>query len=168
MKMTTVLFATALSLACSARSAPAAAPGAIDQLLAGKVSRIELCGYGDGHTSKGVPNEKALRAACDEGRDSFVVAVYGLAVSDLERAVKAALKSAQRLDGAGYAGLPCFAVVTVVLDNGKSFKFAWMTTDELRFDDSRVMPAERGWIDSLPTRVCQLLGCVLPDTPPRR
>lgn len=161
MKTTVVFLVTALSLACAGSSSHATEPGAIDQVLAGKVSRVAICGYGDGHTSKGIPNEKIFRAACDEGRDSFVVEVRGLAVADLERTIKETLKSARRLDGAGYADLPCFGVVTVVLENGKSFQFAWMTNGELRFADSRVMAVDRGWMNSLIGRVCKLLGCDL-------
>jgi hypothetical protein len=161
MKTTFLLSVTALSLACAVRSSQAAEPGAFDQVLGEKVNRIAICGYGDGHTSKGIPDERTLRAACDGGRDSFVVEVRGLAVAELAVSMKEALKSARRVDGVGAADLPCIAVVTVVLESGKSFQFVATTTGELRSADTRVMPLNRSWLNELTARFCKLLNCKL-------
>jgi hypothetical protein len=157
MKTANGIVVAAVCLAWALNGAPAAEQSPLSEVSSGRFTRIALCGYGDGHTSKGIPDEETLRKACDVGRDSFVVEVGGLAVTGLELTIKRSLKSAQEIHGPGAADLPCMAMVTVVLESGRSVQMFVMSTGELRSGVSRVMPENRKWLHELTSQICKLI-----------
>lgn len=161
MRASIAAFATVLCLACAFDGSQATDPDPFQELLAGKFTRIAICGYGDGHTSKGLPDERTLGSACEAGRNSFVVELGGLAVADAEEIVKRAIRDARRADDER-AHVPCIAMLTVSLESGRRVQFFVMTIGELRSGAARIRPPKDPvWLDELTGWICKLLGCDL-------
>ncbi len=157
MKIASGVVVASLLLAWTVNGVAAPDQGAVGELLSGRFTRIALCGYGDGQTSRGIANEEVLRRACENGRDSFVVEVGGLAISRLELAIKRSLNGAQGIDGPGAADLPCMAMITIFHEGGKPVQLFVMSNGEVRSGALRVIPENRKWLRELTGHVCRLI-----------